>query len=251
VVNAPASPAADLFDVNLNGTTKFRVLQGGATQCDGGCRSTTFQSTASTNAVTIESGISGTAGTTPQGALTVRGGSWTGGPGAGSTAGSATMQGGDNASTANNFTTSAGNLTLRPGQVTANGASATAVNGNLIIAATAIKDSGIYNIGDLACFTSSGKVASCTSTPTTEAWVGILLAANGNSATYQVLGDTTVSSQNPASFGAGDYVCIDPLNPGKVIDNLTNRCSPQNTGVGVVKKSDTNVTSHSIVIARY
>jgi hypothetical protein len=212
-----------------------------------GSGSVTIQAPVNTATTALKGGNDSMASASPLGALIARGADVTGGSTAGSAAGSATIQGGDNASTATTGNVTGGSLTLRPGQVTGNAAGSAAVNGALQVEQAFIRG-GTYAAGNLGCFSASQTVSDCTLSQNPQV-AGINAAANGNAATLITHGTASVNSASAVTFTAGDYVCPDANNSAKVIDNGTNPCSGGQPQVGIVETTDSSSsTSHTILV---
>lgn len=108
---------------------------------------------------------------------------------------------------------------------------------------------GTYNVGDLACVTASNTLGSCGSTGANARTLGILLAKDGSLPVYARQGAAvTVNSSASTTWTQNDYVCVDPSNAGKSIDNGSAACVT--TQVGFVAATDgSSGTTHIVALA--
>jgi fibronectin-binding autotransporter adhesin len=105
-----------------------------------------------------------------------------------------------------------------------------------------------YNVGDLACVTATNTVGSCGTAGANSAFIGVLLAKNGAIPYYAISGTASVNSSAAASFTQGDYVCTDASNAAKVVDNGTTACPSGQRQVGIVKTTDSSVSTHVVAL---
>lgn len=200
------------------------------------------------NAITVQGGAD-TTNTNGPGLLTLRGMNITGGANAGMVGGAVSLQGGDNASTAATGTTTAGNLTVRPGEVTASGAGATAVNGQLQVIQPFSKGT-TYTAGNLQCFSADNTVSDCTSTGAAEQnAIGVAVAANGNAAPVVTHGTVLVNLDASTTASAGAYACLSATVAAKVTVGSTACTAGQ--AVGILTKGISTATSGRVLLARW
>ena len=178
------------------------------------------------------------------GSVILRGADIAGGSSALNVSGAVTIRGGNDAGTSTSST--AGSVTIQPGAATGV-TSASSSWGKLIFDSFAAFNTGTTNVGDLACLTATQTVASCATAAANTRFIGVIQATATNSVYVQTQGLASVNSSAAASFTAGDYVCVDGTNAGKVVDGGTTACAA-GSGVGIVYATDASVTSHSVAL---
>jgi len=195
---------------------------------------------------TFTGGIDGSSTSSTGGSGTFKGADITSGATSAGVGGLAVLRGGNNAQTG--ATETAGNVWVRPGDVSS-ATPTTANNGTGIFSLSGVKGS-TYTTSALqaisATATTAGRPPVYSDATTSGIFDGVALAADGNAANVQVVGDATVLSAASVTFTAGDIVCQDGSNPKDVIDNGTTACTtPQ---VGHVQFTNTG-TTHYITLA--
>lgn len=125
------------------------------------------------------------------------------------------------------------------------------ITNNNIVEEAGTADAG-YNAGNLACLTASATVGNCASGAANLLYLGILVAKDGSAPAWVTEGaQVTVNSNASVVFTAKDYVCTDPSNGAKVIDNGTTPCGATSAQVGFVYSTDGGAsTSHVVDMER-
>lgn len=121
-------------------------------------------------------------------------------------------------------------------------------NVNQASATAAMTESGFtadasYTVGLLGCPTSTGKIANCAS-GTNPPVIGILLTKASTKAVFAFAGMGTVTFNSATAVTVGDFICVDAINAGMVIDNSSTPCTTKQ--IGVVLTTAASATTQSV-----